>query len=224
MPQLRDGSHVDDPRLDRLQQFDDRSRDYPIRQLVGAKQPRSYTWRCDTWLDQGREGACVGHAWAHEIAARPAIRPATSELAFAIYREAQRIDPWPGEQYEGTSVLAGAQITQQRGYFDEYRWCFGIDDLVLAVGYAGPVVLGINWHEGMFRPDADGYIAPTGSVMGGHAILATAVSVRRGDVTLHNSWSQSWGVNGRCRIRIPDLASLLQAGGEACVPLKRRLR
>lgn len=75
--QLRDGSTVEDPRLDRLVQFDERSRGYGIVPLLEAQdktQPRSYTWGCDIrTLDQGREGACVGFAWAGEAAARPVV-------------------------------------------------------------------------------------------------------------------------------------------------------
>jgi hypothetical protein len=48
-----------DPRLDRLIQFDERSRAFPIRALLPDKaKPRSYSWPCGVWLDQGQEGAC----------------------------------------------------------------------------------------------------------------------------------------------------------------------
>ncbi len=109
--------------FDRKQQFDERSREYPIRTMVSEK-PRSYTWGCLAHLDQGVEGACVGYAWSHELAARPVVvRDLTNESAYHIYKEAQKIDPWEGD-YEGTSVLAGAQIVAAQGYISEYRWAF----------------------------------------------------------------------------------------------------
>lgn len=213
-----------DRTLDRLPEFDERSRSFPIRAAVGDKPLRSYTWRCDTWLDQGQEGQCVGFAWAHDLAARPAERPADAALARSVYHQAQRIDEWPGEAYSGTSVLAGAKVVHGLGHFAEYRWAFSFTDALLAIGYAGPAVLGINWWTGMFDTDSDGFIAPTGQVEGGHAILAYRVQARLGFVELHNSWGQSWGVNGRARLRFADLAALLDQQGEACIPVQRRLR
>lgn len=223
MAPLRGGYKTDDPRLDRLPQFDKRSRNYPIRTLV-PKKPRGYTWSVNAWLDQGREGACVGFAWAHELVARPAIVPNVTELFArnAIYKEAQKIDEWAGEDYEGTSVLAGVKVIQRYGFIKEYRWAFGLEDLILALGYAGPAVLGVNWYAGMGQADSDGFISPTGSLRGGHAILAKAVNVKQEFVTLHNSWGADWGLNGTAKIRFADLDRLLREDGEACVVMGRK--
>lgn len=218
---LRGGHETNDPRLDRLPQFDERSRNYPIRTLVTATRPRSYTWRVSAWLDQGTEGACVGFAWNHEAAARPVVRQVTHAAARQTYLRAQQLDQWPGEAYSGTSVIAGAKAMQERGWLQEYRWAFSLDDLILAVGYKGPAVLGLDWYQGMFRPDSDGYLRPTGRLMGGHAILCHAVSVRERYFWLWNSWGRGWGVGGRAKISFDDLAGLLAAGGEACVPVRR---
>jgi hypothetical protein len=67
---LRDGSVTQDRRLDRLISFDERSRNFPA---VRSTDPlatfplRSFSWSCNAWLDQGQQGSCVGHAWAHEL-------------------------------------------------------------------------------------------------------------------------------------------------------------
>ena len=58
---LRDGSIVQDQRLARLEEFDNKSRKYPIRALHAGKKERSYTWGCNLYLDQGRSSACVGN-------------------------------------------------------------------------------------------------------------------------------------------------------------------
>ncbi len=206
--------------FDRVPGLDPRNRDYPIRTLLGPKPPRSYTWSCGTWLDQGSEGACVGHAWAHEAAARPVVRPADSALAFGLYRRAQQLDPWPGEDYSGTSVLAGAKAAREKGLLTEFRWAFGLDDLLSAVSRHGPVVLGVNWYEGMFDT-TNGFLSVSGRLAGGHAILATGVRLRDESVLLHNSWGQGWGVNGKARIRFADLQTLLSQDGDVCVPVVR---
>ena len=157
---LRDGTEAGDPRLGRLIQFDKRSRSYPIRTLVEGKPLRSYTWRVGVWLDQGAEGSCVGHAFAHELCARPVVTMVDHDYARRwIYFEAQKIDPWPGgmypggsPQYEGTSILAGAQVCQSLSHFVEYRWGFSLKDLLLAIGYAGPAVLGVDLVRGYGQP------------------------------------------------------------------------
>ena len=125
--QLKNGQTTTDPRLDRIVQFDEESREYPIRALVPtASKPRSYTWRCDAWLDQGYEGACVGFSFSHELAARPSVVKNTSyNSGIWVYNQARMVDEWPGENYDGTSVLAGAKVLTANGYFKEYRWAFG---------------------------------------------------------------------------------------------------
>lgn len=227
---LRDGSTTQDPRLSRLVDFDPRSRDFPIRSAAVTKKPRSYTWRCEEWFDQGREGACVGFALGHELAARPAEFRGLDYgyLVNNVYHEAQKIDQWTGgsypgavPQYDGTSVLAGVKVLHKRGFFKSYRWAFGIDDLVLGLGHNGPAVLGINWYNGMSDPDANGFITPTGGISGGHAILARAVNVKKGYITLRNSWGKSWGKDGDCYITIADMDKLLQERGEAVFLLNR---
>lgn len=230
---LRDLTEVPDGRLDRLVQFDERSRAYPIRATIPTTAtPRSFTWRCDTRLDQGTEGSCVGMAIAHELAARPSvISGLTAKFAKeSIYWEAQKIDQWSGGSYpgaspvyEGTSVLAGIKIARKLGYITEYRWCFSLEDLVLAVGYRGPAVLGIPWYEGMFNVHSCGYIHTTGAVAGGHAILCKGVNVKAKTFTLHNSWGPSWGNKGECLISWDEMDKLLHEQGEAVIPTVRAI-
>jgi hypothetical protein len=228
---LRDGSKVDDARLARLVQFDERSRKYPVRKLVTGKKLRGYTWSCSKVLDQGAEGACVGFSLGHELIARPVV-VSTVTAKFArerIYWEAQKIDPWDGGSYpgarptyEGTSVLAGVQVLQQLGHFDSYHWAFSIEELALAVGYCGPAVLGIPWYDGMFDTYPCGFLHVGGEVVGGHAILCNGVDVKRRTFRLHNSWGPSWGTKGEALISWDDLDRLLHEDGEACIPTGRR--
>ncbi|RLI65907.1 MAG: hypothetical protein DRO67_02020 [Candidatus Asgardarchaeum californiense] len=215
--------------LGRRVQFDERSRNFPIRELVKMKRPRSYTWRCNSYLDQGSDGACVGFGVSHELIARPAeAKGITYDYAMELYWEAQKIDPWEGGAYdgaepfyEGTSVLAGVKAAQRDGWFDEYRWAFGLNDLILGVGYNGPAVIGVNWYEGMMDTDKHGYIKPTGRALGGHCILCNAINVKKKRFTLHNSWGINWGNNGECYISFHDMDTLLYNNGEAVFFLHR---
>lgn len=251
MAHLRDGTEVDDPRLDRLVDFDERSRQFPVRALIAEDKPaRSYTWnfapRDRAPLDQGPDGACVGFAWTHELQAKPAVLGGLGkQFAYeSVYLEAQKIDPWEGGEYpgasprySGTSVLAGAKVLHRKGYLDEYRWAFGRDDLVMAVGHQGPAIVGTNWYSGMSTPDEDDYARPTGSVLGGHAYLCLSVDFDDGFFRCVNSWGPNWGgiddwVNWRdttinrlpgwFKIAFEDMDTLLADRGEACIPVVRR--
>ncbi|KAF4406597.1 MULTISPECIES: hypothetical protein [Streptomyces] len=230
---LKNGNTTIDPRLDRVPQFDERSREYPIRALVTERAPlRSAGWACPVWLDQGREGACVGFSWSHELIATPVpVDEADNAFARDVYREARQVDDWPGEEYEGTSVLAGAKAVVNRGYMEEYRWAFGIDDVLRTLGYFGPVVIGVKWYDSMFRPAPNGLLEVSPGDFGGHAILVRGVSLKARlaghsgtvpVVRLRNSWGRKWGVDGDCYMRVEDLDALLRDGGEACVPVVRK--
>lgn len=218
---LKGGQTTKDKRLDRVIQFDERSRQYPIRALVGAQPWRSKKWRCPVVLDQGQEGACVGFAWTAEKAATPvSVQGMTGALALETYRRAQLLDEWPGEAYSGTSVIAGVQAGQEQGFYGEYRWGFSLEDLILGL-WKGPAVLGIPWYDGMYETDGE-WLRVRGGVVGGHAILCRGVDVPGRYFILHNSWGPGWGTNGDARISFDDLERLLHEDGEACIPVQRR--
>lgn len=209
---LRDGSITTDPRLDRLIQFDERSRDFPVSAapaLEGVGDAiHSKSWALGPRLDQGQQGACALFAYTHDACAWPAIVrfgvaraqgwrpivPAAEAFARERYWRAQQIDPWPGGSYpgaspfyEGTSMLAGAKAMQEAGYLGEYRWVFGnVDDLLRALIHIGPVLAGTWWKSGMWEPDPQGVIHCTGSNEGGHGYLIRGVVVpRNGVATVH---------------------------------------
>lgn len=206
----------------RLIEFDNRSRKYPIRALIPKEvKPRSYTWRCLTYLDQKDQPACVGFSITHEAAARPVvIAGLTVYTALALYRRAQKLDEYPGEG-DGTSILGGMKAATEKKWYREYRWAFGEQDLCLAVGYHGPAVLGINWYTGMMEPDSKGIIRVSGQSEGGHAILCVGYSLKSGFYRLHNSWGVGWGFGGDCFINKYEMAHLLTEQGEACIPITR---
>ena len=229
MIKLKDGSEVQDNRLTRLVQFDERSRNYSVREIFQKAQPRTKVWQCNGHLNQGNEGSCVGFSMAHELRARPVPIKAGRSLARRIYFQAQKRDEWPGGAYpgaspfyEGTSILAGIKILKRMGYIEEYRWAFGLEDLILAVGYLGPVILGINWYESMFSTLGCNYVHVFGNVAGGHAILCKGVNVKHRWFRLHNSWGTKWGFQGDAFVTWNEMERLLHEQGEAVIPLKRK--
>jgi Papain family cysteine protease len=206
--------------LNRRVQFDERSRAHPVRTLTANRAPRSYTWRCPVALDQGEEGACTGFGTSHALAARRLSRPnITNESAFALYHAAQKLDEWPGEDYEGSSVIAAAKAAKAAGLCGSYKWAFGEAELCSAVSWVGPVVIGVNWYDGMYDTDNKGLLSVTGRLVGGHAIVVLGFNVRTGLYKLRNSWGRGWGIDGCCYITKADMARLLSEQGEAVVLL-----
>jgi hypothetical protein len=172
-------------------------------------------------LDQGTEGACVGFGMTHSLACPPdEDYSVTDEYARAVYNLARTLDSEPGEDYEGTSVLGGAKALRHLGRISEYRWCFSLEDVLWTISWKGPVVIGVNWYEGMWDTDALGLVAPTGSIVGGHCVCLHGVHVADQLVRFRNSWGEGWGRRGDGFFRFADLGGLLAAEGEACYPVK----
>lgn len=212
-----------EPRLGRRVQFDERSRSFGIRELLPpVHKPRSYTWSCPVALSQGNTNSCVGHAIAHDAAARPvSIKNVTHDTAMEVYRRALQLDPWEGEEDEGTSILAGMKAAMEKGWYSQYRWAFSLEDAIDALTYFGPVIFGVPWYESMFEVDSQGIVKPEGRVVGGHAIMGRGANRKKKLVRWRNSWDDGWGIGGDCFISFDDLEKLLHQEGECCIPVKR---
>lgn len=225
--------HRLDPRLDWHPRHDPRSRSYAVAEVLPKPPVLKKCWNGSRVLDQGREGACVGYAWAAELGSSPFRAPLVDEIfAGKIYRAAKDVDEWEGSDYSGTSVLAGAKTVRRMGWIGEYRWGFSIEDLRDAVLTLGPAVIGIPWTSGMYEPRPSGLLDPSGAVVGGHAILVRGYhpgmrirgegwNDRHEVFTLQNSWGEDYGQKGRVLIRAAELAGLLADDGEICIPLQR---
>lgn len=218
-------------RLGRIPSFDKRSKLFPIRTLIPTD-IRGRSHYCPAWLDQGQTSACVGFSWAHELAAYPYRIPVDYATGQALYGEARDRDEWPGSDYDGSSVLGGAKAVRDRGFIREFRWCFGVDDLLSALSHIGPVVVGTSWFDSMFHARPSGLLEldKSSGIAGGHAYLARGLMLKprlTGEsglgpvIRFRNSWGRSWGRDGDFFIRVEDFEFLLHADGEACVPLGR---
>jgi hypothetical protein len=223
--------HYDDTPMRTLGRIfvpDERDKRWPMSALlVGEPEVTSRYWDDETWWgDQGETSQCVGYSWAHWIEDGPVLHLTEREAPplvhpADIYHRAQQIDEWNGEDYEGTSVRAGAEALRERGLISEYRWAWNattVGEVILSVG---PVVVGTLWTNGMFYPDGDGYkIHPTGDVAGGHAYVINGYDSETRLFRIKNSWGRSWGDDGSAYISFEDLDWLLQQNGEACLAIE----
>lgn len=224
--------------LGRLPEFDERSRQYSVAEVVSNQMPtHGKLWSVHGWLDQGNTPSCVGNSRTYDLAAYPQHNDSVLNEAFAqkVYRTAQTLDEWPGTDYEGTSVLAGCKAVIKLGFVGEYRWAFTIEDVCKSLVEIGPVVFGTDWLNSMFNPRPSGLLEvdPSSGVAGGHAYFCRGVAVSHDgkntwlggkepirDVPLlrvRNSWGRQWGNDGECLIWADDYERYLMPGGDQSV-------
>lgn len=211
--------------LGRLPAIDPRDHNFRFAALLPIDPTRRFRYYWSGWFgDQGETSSCVGFSWTGWLTAAPITQTTRDWQAHALatYSEAQRLDEWEGEAYDGTSVRAGAKALQAQGFISEYRWAFTADEVVRAVLDVGPVVVGTVWTTAMFEP-VNGFIKPDGAIEGGHAYLIDGANWTRGTVRIKNSWGQSWGRKGRAFMTISHLAHLMDQDGEAALATEIRL-
>lgn len=246
---VREPSEHDGRVFDVQPSRDDRSLDHPIRPLLSAlgsdTAPLPYRtyWRRGPVLNQGREGACVGHGVTGELAAEPVpVKFPTANLpdevptdaqafAFWLYHDAKFDDEWPGENYDGTSTNAGMRSARRLGLLLAWKWAETLDDFRRSVALLGPAVIAIPWHSGMYAAPG-GLLRVSGQQVGWHCILvngwhsnlSVAGSPRTEKFRVLNSWGTGWGRYGSAWIDAAELWSLIEDNdGEVVVPLHREL-
>ena len=175
-------------------------------------------WADGEQLDQGQTGHCVGFGWAQWGNTLPVNDNFNDADGHSIYYECKVIDGEPGAE-NGSDVRSGAQAMKRRGRVDAYVFATTQADIEAWVQTKGPVVIGTNWYNDMFTPDAGGFVIPTGALAGGHCYIL--VDWDSSDVlTFQNSWGASWGSDGYFKMFAGSFASLMSQQGDACAGLE----
>jgi hypothetical protein len=209
----------------RLPSVDKRDLDHllpPPRSAPGEATTKVYQhWYAPKALDQGRSSSCVGHGCHQLLRAAPVLNTKNIPDPYKIYNEAQLIDEWPGQDYDGTSVRAGIKYLAKQGYISSYKWAFDGATAVNHILNVSPVVVGWSWYEGMMSCDQKGYVYPKGRMIGGHCVLICGVNTvaknpdgTKGFAVIVNSWGTGWANKGRAKISLKAFDELTRDDGE----------
>lgn len=158
-------------------------------------------------LDQGETPHCGGFGGAHWCNLEPVIGHLSEGDGHALYYEAVAIGGFPGTE-DGVESRWVAKALQARGRLDTYAFAQSVDEIREWVRTRGPVMMGTDWTEAMFDPDADGLVHPTGAVAGGHFWCVVGDLPDLGQVLCLNSWDEAWGLGGYFKLSHADLEVL----------------
>jgi hypothetical protein len=213
----------------RVYSFDARDNKYLIANspfYSTSKTKRIQYWDDEQWWgNQGNTSECVAYSWIHWLEDGPVYQPTSPQPILnpnTVYKAAQKIDEWPGENYNGTSIRAGAKILQQQGFIQNYYWTRDVNVLANTILNTGPVVVGTYWYSNMMRPNLrTGLMSATGRILGAHAYVINGVDLNRRLFRIKNSWGRKWGLNGRAFISFTDMSRLMRMQGEVCLAIEK---
>lgn len=214
-----------DRRLGRHVNHDPRSRRFPVRVDTPIASVR-WERRVAVW-NQGSLGSCTGNAGLGCLGADPfysrmpagwntRLFPWTEDGAVNLYAAATAADAYAGTYPPtdtGSDGLSIAKVLLYLGAIAGYEHAFGLEQALKGL-MTRPAIVGIEWTSGMWEPNSDGVVRPTGTVEGGHEIVMDEYDVQRGLVGFTNSWGALWGVHGRFYLSDGDFAALLARQGD----------
>lgn len=171
-------------------------------------------------LDQGSTPHCVGFGGADFGINLPIQDAYTNDDGHAFYYKCKVVDGEPGAE-NGSYVRSIAKVLQAEGRITNYAFAANTDEITTWLLTQGPLIVGIQWMNGMFNPDAKNIIHPTGGIAGGHCVV---LNEKTEDNLYHiqNSWD-GWGVNGGAYISIADFGKLFAIDGEAMAAVENPL-
>jgi hypothetical protein len=187
--------------------------------MTSSAAPESVLWDSHApVLDQGQIGSCTGNAvtqllntdYAMKISGRTSYLVESD--AVKVYELATDIDSFPGSYPTADTGSTGSSACEaaiRLGYLSGYQCVVPDLQSILAALRVQPLIVGVPWLSGMFTPDPNGLVDISGYVAGGHEFAILGFDMADSCFTFLNSWSDTWGVKGRFKIRFNDFVGLL---------------
>lgn len=172
--------------------------------------------------DQGDTGSCTGNAIAGSLSTAPFVHRFHESTAVKIYSAATRIDPFEGQfppDDNGSDGLSVCKIALQNGWIRSYQHAFDINAALAALSI-GPVIVGMDWLDGMDNPDSQGRVRYTGSSRGGHEMEFLGIDIVAREVRFAQSWGIGWGDHGYGVMSWADFELALSNQGDCTIPVR----
>jgi hypothetical protein len=163
-------------------------------------------------LNQESTPHCVGFSMADFGINLPINTSYVNQDGHNFYYMCKVIDGDPDGE-NGSYVRTAAKVLKNIGKIDTYAFARDMETLKWWLLNRGALIVGTIWTNGMFEPDQNNVIHPTGSIAGGHAYILNEWR-KDGYIGFQNSWGNGWGVNGKAYISAEDFAKLLYFDGE----------
>lgn len=154
---------------------------------------------------------CLNHTPFHKVNT-PTFNDADSIDAYVRATENDvwdwTYDPATGSGDEGSSGNGACKGARAAGWITAWKWGF-TEALFWAGMKVGPMYNGTNWYRGMMEPDSEGFLRPTGDLVGGHQFCTDEYDPKSDSFRIDNTWGRGWGQNGYARIKRVDLFDLI---------------
>lgn len=181
-------------------------------------------------LDQGDLGSCTGNAATGNLGTGDFYATVKDKVtldeneAVTLYSAATALDSYQGTYPPtdtGSDGLSVAKAAQKAGLISGYQHITSLNDALAAL-QLGPIITGVNWYSTFDTPNASGVVSigKRAYVRGGHEFVLDEVNAEKKLIGATNSWSTSWGLNGRFYFSFADFERLLGEQGDATVFVK----
>lgn len=124
-----------------------------------------------------------------------------------------------GHEGPGTWARVACSVLREEGVIGAYLWAHTPEEFEQWIMLRGPIMVGLNWYEGMMEPDEEGIVRLTGEIVSSHQVLVRGLNLLEGRYLIANSWGAQWGQLGDCWIAKDDLHRLVfDESGDAICP------
>lgn len=215
----------------RLPSLDPRNADFPAKLILGAAGPLPIPRRKTLDLrwqgDQGDSSKCVGYTGEAFLKTSPKKWGVAKLDHNGCYQGAQLYDEWPGEGYDGSSILGLCKFLKDyhpAKDVQSYYWAKTVNEIVRWIGskHGTAVPVGTNWYESMYDISDSGVVSVEGYVSSGHAYICIGYDLVKELLLFQNSWKLGWSPLRMCRFYISfrHFQRLLNEDGEAALVTK----